>query len=200
MELPNNSKKRDTLLKILNKKKVSLEKSLEIPNFKVSVIKKLTKKNDKKDKKRTVKHFCKNYKKNIFGKPNINLYNSCKINQYCRKHKCQNIDKKFEIEKAKKLGNNNNQLLMASVYTKCPITISENNRKRCYNKAIKKFYESNNLGDTYNKLLECDNKLCSKERKIFYTNLFRVKTKKYGRKPKLINIEDIPDKEMIEKN
>ena len=208
MELPKNTKKRDSLLDILNKKDISLEKNLDLPelraigNKRSKDSKDVSKKNkSKKIKKRTIKNNCENYKTNLFGKPNLKLYNSCKINQYCRKTKCKNIDKTFEKEKIKKLGNNNNVLLMNSVYKKCPITISENNRKRCYNKAIKQFYDVNNLGDSYNKILECDTKTCSKERQIFFTNLFRFnKNKKRIHHQKLINVEDIPDEEMIEKN
>ena len=61
--------------------------------------------------------------------------------------------------------------------------------------------KENNLGDVYDKVLECDKKTCAKEKKIFYTNLFRIhKNKKIGRLPKPLVIEDLPDKEMIEIN
>ena len=155
----------------------------------------------KSTKKQTISEYCKNYKYNILGKENKNVYDSCKINQYCRKYKCNNIDHKFDIEKNKKLGNNNNLLLMSSIYRKCPVTMSEKNRKRCFNKATKTFYDEMGLGNTYNKVIECNKKICAKENKIFHTNIYRLnKTKKIIRTPKLINIEDLPDQEMIETN
>ena len=39
--------------------------------------------------------YCGFYKTDINGKINKKLYNSCKINKYCRKYKCQDIDSKM---------------------------------------------------------------------------------------------------------
>ena len=116
MELPKNTKKRDSLLDILNKKDSSLEKNLDLPELGVlgNIKNKDSKNNSKKNKskkKRTIKNNCENYKTNLFGNPNLKLYNSCKINQYCRKYKCKNIDKKFKDAQIKKLGTNYNTLL-----------------------------------------------------------------------------------------
>jgi hypothetical protein len=64
-----------------------------------------------------------------------------------------------------------------------------------------KFYEDNNLGDVYKNVLECDKKTCAKEKQIFQNNLFRIR--KHNKKikiHKLLVIEDLPDKEMIEIN
>jgi len=48
-------------------------------------------------------------------------------------------------------------------------------QKKCVSKAIKQIYKDNNLTEIYNKSLECDNKICAKEQKIFNINLFRQK-------------------------
>ncbi len=141
------------------------------------------------------------YKNDITGKINLPLFNSCKINQYCRKYKCKSIDKKFKQAQIKKLGTNYNTLLMSSIYNKCPPEMSPNNRKRCTNKAMLKFYEDNNLGNVYKDVLECDNKICAKEKQIFHNNLFRIrKHKKKLRIQKPLVIEELPDKQMIEIN
>jgi hypothetical protein len=151
-------------------------------------------------KPKTIKQICEIYKKDITGKDNLPLFNSCKINQYCRKYKCKDIDKKFKKAQIQKLGINYNTLLMASIHSKCPPTMADKSRKRCYSAAMSKFYKDNELGDIYNKVLECDKITCGKEKQIFNTNLFRVRTKKNKqiRIPKQLNIEDLPDKEMIE--
>jgi hypothetical protein len=153
-------------------------------------------------KKRTINQFCNNYKYNTFGKENKNLFESCKVNQYCRRYKCKDIDRKFNLAKTKKIGVNNNAILITSLFRKCPIGMNNKNRKNCVSKATKKFYDENDLGDMYSKVLECDKNTCSKERKIFHTNIFRIKNKHQKRiriKP-LINLEELPDQEMIEKN
>ena len=163
--------------------------------------KKLSKGKQSRNKPRTIKHFCEIYKKDITGKTNLPLFNSCKINQYCRKYKCKGIDNKFKKVQTKTLGNNYNTLLMSSLYSKCPSTMEDKNRKRCYTNAMKKFYKENALGEVYDKVIECDKKTCAKEKYIFNTNLFRIrKNKKIARFPKPLIIEDLPDKEMIEIN
>jgi len=157
--------------------------------------------NWKKANKITIKKYCSNYKHNTFSKQDKTLYNACQINQHCRKYKCSDVDKKFDSTKNKKLGANGNILLMTSITNKCPIEMSNRSRKKCLNKATKQFYEENGMNDIYNKVLECDKKICAKERQIFLTNLFRTnKTKKRLRQPKQVNLEDIPDREMIETN
>ncbi len=155
----------------------------------------------KKARKITVKKYCDNYKNDYLGKQNKALYNACKINQYCRKNKCKDIDGKFEKIKSNKLGANGNILLMTSITSKCPIEMSDKSRKKCLNKATKRFYEENDMTEIYNKVLECDKKICAKERQIFFTNLFRAnKTKKRIRQPIQVSLEDIPDQQMIESN
>jgi hypothetical protein len=91
---------------------------------------------------------------------------------------------------------------MSSLYNKCPVEMSDKSRKRCNNRAMLKFYEDNNLGSVYKSVLECDNKTCAKERKIFQNNLFRIRNKKNKkiRIHKPLVIEELPDKEMIEIN
>jgi hypothetical protein len=155
----------------------------------------------KNAKKITVKKYCANYKHKYIGRQDKSLYNSCKINQYCRKNKCKNIDEKFDKMKNKKLGINNNLLLMTSITNKCPIEMPNKSRKKCLNKATKIFYEETDMGDIYKQVLECDKKTCAKERQIFFTNLFRAnKTKKRIQEQPQVNLEDIPDQQMIESN
>jgi hypothetical protein len=153
----------------------------------------------KKGNFKTVANICNNYRFNVFGKENKNIYNSCKINQYCRKTKCKNIDKKFSDARIKKLGNHYSQPLMISVFKKCPVDMNDKKRKKCTAKAITEYYNKNDLGDIYNKVLECDKETCAKERKIFRENIYRAnKLKKRIHIPKTINLVDIPDKEMLE--
>ena len=157
--------------------------------------------NWKKANKITIKKYCSNYKHKSIGKQDKSLYNACKINQYCRKNKCKDIDKKLDNIKKNKLGANGNILLMTSITNKCPIEMSNRSRKKCLNKATKRFYEDNDMNDIYNQVLECDKKTCSKERQNFLTNLFRAnKTKKRFIQPIQVNLEDIPDQQMIETN
>ena len=119
------------------------------------------------------------------------------------KYKCHNIDQRFNKQKYKKLGDGANNLLMGSIYRKCPITMEEKKRNICINNATQTFYNGIELGDIYSQLLKCDKTTCGKERKIFHTNIFRLnknKNKKKINTPKLINIEDIPDQQLIEIN
>ena len=171
-----------------NTRKLSKRKS--IPKSTVEI----TKKHDKK-----IKEYCEFYNKDIFGNPTPALFNSCKVNKYCRKTKCKNIDKKFKQAQIKELGTKYQSALAASVDKKCLPIISDKNYKNCRTKATKKFYKDNKLGDLYDKMLECDSKTCAKERNIFYTNLFRLNKKKKAPKAK---IEDDlpPDQYLIETN
>jgi hypothetical protein len=159
----------------------------------ISPLQKL-KKSDKK-----IKEYCEFYNKDIFGNPAPELFNSCKINKFCRKTKCKNIDKKFKLAQIKELGSKYQARLASSVDKKCLHIVSNKNYKNCKNKATRKFYQENKLGELYDKMLECDNKTCAKERKIFYTNLFRINKKKKGPKM-LIDDELPPDQYLIETN
>jgi hypothetical protein len=157
--------------------------------------------NWKKGRKITIKKYCANYKHDSLGKQNKSLYDACKFNQYCRKNKCKDIDRKFDKIKNRKLGSNGNILLLTSLTSKCPLGLSTKTKKKCLNKATRKFYEDNNMGDIYNQVLECDKKTCAKERQIFLSNLFMAnKTKKRIHQPVQVNLEDIPDNQMIETN
>ena len=149
----------------------------------------------------TIKKYCANYKHDYLGKQNKALYDVCKINQYCRKTKCKDIDRKFDKIQNNKLGTNSRVLLTSFITSSCPIEMSNKSRKKCLNKATKRFYEENNMNDIYKQVLECDKKICAKERQNFFTNLFRTnKTKKRIRLPVQVNLEDIPDQQMIERN
>lgn len=162
---------------------------------------KLFKSLTKKTRKHKKRDYCAIYKHDFVGKPTPQLFRTCKMNSSCRKQKCDNIDKKFKSEQIKRLGNDYNGLLMSSVYNKCPETLSNKSRKRCYNKSMAKFYEDNNMKDIYDKLQECDKKTCNKERQIFYTNLFKIRRQKKQIKiHQPLVIKDIPDKQLIEMN
>lgn len=196
----------DTLVLPILEKKLDkkLGKKLGGKNVKsasASLTKKLGKGYSKK--KKTIKQFCENYKYNTFGKENKNLYESCKVNQYCRKYKCHNVDQRFNKQLFNKLGDNANNLLMGSIYRKCPVLMEDKKRRRCISNATNTFYKGIGLGDIYSQVVECDKKTCAKERQIFHTNIFRLNKNKNKTKfnaPKLINIEDIPDQQFIEKN
>jgi hypothetical protein len=185
-----------------NTTKKTKKQSNKLGKLKTFTFKQSTNQNKLKLKPKTIKQLCEIYRKDINGKVNMPLYNSCKINQYCRKYKCKNIDKKFKDAQIKKLGTNYNTLLLSSLHSKCPSTMVDKNRKRCYNSAMLKFYKDNNLENMYEKVLDCDKKTCAKEKAIFNTNLFRIRTKRNNkiRIPKQLNIEELPDKEMIEIN
>jgi hypothetical protein len=155
------------------------------------------------NKPKTIKQLCEFYKKDINNKINMPLYKSCKINQYCRKYKCNDIDKKFKNLQIKKLGTNYNTLLLSSLHNKCSSTLEDTKqRKKCYNSALLKFYKYHNLANDYAKVLECDKKTCAKEKKIFNNNLFLMHKKKQKNTKflKLLKIEDLPDNQMIEIN
>lgn len=166
----------------------------------------------KPHKLKPIREYCKIYKKDIIGKPTPQLFNACKINKYCRKTKCGNIDKTFEKQVIKRLGQNYNVLLQSAINTKCPIEKDykynynynykslNRVRSRCIKSATRKFYNDNELGDQYAKLRECDEKTCAKERQIFYTNLFRNNKRRRVKKIQQIQIEELPDEQMIQIN
>ena len=153
-----------------------------------------------------IEKYCSFYKHDITGKINKQLYRSCKINKYCRKYKCKNIDEKLINQQKKKLGPNYNTLVLGSLRSACPMTEEDNykNRIKCETKALYKFYNENDMGDLYNKVIECDKKTCSKEKQIFNTNLFRQRQIKLKKSQKQLLdkdhfLEEV-DNEMIEKN
>jgi len=133
--------------------------------------------------------YCGFYKNDINGKPNKKLYMSCKINKYCRKYKCHDIDYKMIKEKQKHIGSNYNKIIFDKIKSSCPqkqknlVNILQDEdekkiiikQKQCEKKALKQIYKDNNLEDIYKKSVECDNVICAKEQKIFNINLFRQK-------------------------
>ena len=138
------------------------------------------------------------------------LYKSCKINKYCRKYKCHNIDSKLLVAKQKNIGHNYNNIFFNALKTACPQNkvedeIADSNlkkqRKQCEKKALKKIYKDNKLDDLYKKGNECDNLICAKEQKIFNTNLFRQKQIKLKKQQLDIidknNFQNEVDKDLI---
>ena len=159
----------------------------------------------KKYKPRTVKNYCqKFYKVDILGKVNKNIYNSCKIHKYCRQNKCNNIDKKNITELTKLFGKNYNMYIQSILGTQCPLTVTNKNINLCEKKALKNIYEKYGISDIYDKLNECNTVTCAKEKKIFYTNLFRTKEIKLKKQQKILleelkeNEDPKPDMDLIE--
>ena len=152
-------------------------------------------KTNKLKRPHNIDKYCKYYKTDINGKTNKKLYNSCKINKYCRKQKCQDIDSKLLKAKQTNIGNDYNKIIFDKIKSSCSENISEEDvlknsktQKKCVSKAIKQIYKDNNLTDIYKKSLECDNVTCAKEQKIFNINLFRQKKIHLNKsKIKLIN-------------
>lgn len=146
------------------------------------------------DKKTTnIASACNIYKKDLNGKINKVLYNSCKIHKYCRKYNCNDIDNEVKNTLTKKIGNNYPKLLFKYIRSEC---FGGERKKKCEQKAIAKFYKENDLTDLHNKLTECDKKTCKKEKDIFYTNLYRHHRQKMRKVEKTIDAEDMePDLE-----
>ena len=155
-------------------------------------------------KMKPIREYCGIYKKDIIGKPTPQLYKACKIHKHCRKTKCGNIDKTFEKQVIRQLGSNYNVLLQSAINSKCPIEkeykYSNRSRSRCIKSTTHKFYNDNDLGEQYSKLRECDEQTCAKERQIFYTNLFRNNKRRRVKKIQQIQIEELPDEQMIQVN
>jgi hypothetical protein len=181
----------------------NLNKKSFIKNMKHSA--KLKGKKEKKYKPRSVESYCGTfYKKDILGRVNKDLYESCKVNKYCRKNQCDKIDEKMVKEQENKFGKKYNMFIQAHLRQYCPLTVTNKNRQLCETKTLKKFYEKYDMDELYNKLVECDKITCAKEKKIFYTNLFRTKQIKLKKKQKIIlaKLEEQenpePDMDLIE--
>jgi hypothetical protein len=133
---------------------------------------------------------------------NKNLYNSCKTHKYCRKTKCHKIDEKNAKELTKRFGKNYNTFIQGNLRKNCPLTVTSKNLKLCEQKTLKQMYDTYNIGDIYDKLNECDKTTCIKEKKIFYTNLFRTKQLKLKKIQRILIAVDkekeAPDMDLIE--
>jgi len=178
-----------------------------------------TKTHTHKHKTPSSSNACDIYKYDINGKLNKQLYNSCKVNKYCRKTKCKNIDFKLHKLKHKKFGDNYSNMIAEFINKSCPLNNTNNNKNtntknnvfnntnninntnkkqlQCETKAIKKFYKEHNLDNVYKQVVECDKHICKKEKKIFNNNLFRNKIIKLHKKEKAIidaqNFDEQPD-------
>ena len=157
----------------------------------------------KNHKPRSVESYCKAFHKvDILGNINKNLYNSCKTHKYCRKNKCHKIDEKNSKELTKRFGKNYNGFIQSNLRASCPLTVTSKNLKLCEQKTLKQMYDKYEIGDVYDKLNECDKTTCIKEKKIFYTNLFRTKQLKLKKKQRiLLSLEkekEEPDMDLIE--
>lgn len=140
--------------------------------------------------KKTKRAICENFKKDIIGKPTPKLYKSCLVNSTCRKTKCKDVDKRIYSSRFKKFGMDYNKIVFEMIKN-CSNDLSTKSRKRCVNKILEKFHNDNNLGDIYKEYIECDKKLCNKEKEIFYTNLIRQKKIRYKKVKDLKNEVDM---------
>ena len=148
-----NTKSKNTKSKN-NKSKHTKSKNTKSKNTKSKKIK----------KQHVIDKICNVYKNDISGKPNKKLYKSCKINKYCRKYKCQDIDSKLLKAKQTKIGNNYNKIIFDKIKSSCPQNILQEDdpklikkQNQCVNKTIKQIFKDNNLEEIYKKSIECDN-------------------------------------------
>jgi len=205
----NNTIKNDSLLKSKSAKFSKSAKSSK--SIKNKLDKKTKNKNKKNKTKRIIDKYCSFYKTDINGKINKKLFLSCKLNKYCRKYKCKDIDYKMIKLKKKQIGLNYNTIIFNSIKTSCPDNLfssddenkNKKKKKACENKAIKKIYKDNNIGDIYKQSIDCDNLICSKEKKNFNNYLFQHKQFQLNKSQKNIikdyNFENEVDKDLIEK-
>ena len=206
------SKNINSLLKSKSKYTKSKYTKSKYTKSKYTKSKKTTKTKSKKNKKHhNIDKICNIYINDINGKPNKKLYNSCKINKYCRKYKCQDIDTKLLKAKQKYIGNNYNKIIFDKIKTLCPQNIIKQDdqtvikkQNKCTNKAIKQIFKDNHLEEIYKKSIECDNKTCTKEKKIFNINLFKqkqIKLKKSQLKQNsiVVDFENEVDHDLIER-
>lgn len=149
----------------------------------------------KKTKKKTpnIANACNIYKKDISGKENKVLYKSCKINKYCRKYKCNDIDNKVKKILTNKFGETYPKLMFKYIKSEC---FGKKRNRKCENKAINKFYKENDLNELHDKINECNKKTCKKEKDIFYINLYRHNKQKFRKDDIPIPVEELePDNE-----
>ena len=111
------------------------------------------------------------------------------------------IDAKNAKELTKHFGNNYNMYIQSHLKENCPSTISSKNVKKCETKTLKELYTKYGIVDIYNKLNNCDKVICSKEKKIFYDNLFRTKQIKLKKNQRLLLAQkeklEEPDMDLI---
>jgi len=167
-----------------------------------------TNKTIKKTKYNKIDKKCSQYKTDIDNKPTTKLHKSCKMYQYCKKKKCYDIDNEIQDYIKNKLGVNYKSIIFDKIQSECinknnignigNIGNIENNSdkhdktnknmKQCEQNALKSLYKENNMYDLYKKIIKCDKVICSKEKKIFNTNLFREDKIKLKNKEKNIII------------
>lgn len=164
-----------------NKHAFSLLNNIE--NKKNNIVsKKKTSKNISKNKK-IYKNYCNVYKEDINKRKTPVLHKSCLINSMCRKTKCKDIDIKIRDARLSKFGFNYNNVVK-DLTTKCPDTLTKRMKNKCDEKIIRRLHKDNDLEDLYNDLKTCDSETCSKEKKIFETNIKRHKRMRLNKKEK----------------
>ena len=190
----------DTLLKT-TPRKTNTYKTRKTNTYKTHKTHKLNKVKYNK-RPHNIDKYCGFYKTDINGKINKKLYNSCKINKYCRKYKCQDIDSKMINIKKTKIGANYNKIIFDKILSSCPENLyssdddkkNKQKKQKCISKTIKQIYKDNNIEDLYKKSIECDKIICAKEQKIFNNNLFREKQLKLNKSQvKILIDQDLPN-------
>jgi hypothetical protein len=146
------------------------------------VLKHTTSKNIRKNRK-IYKNYCNVYKEDINKRKTPVLHKSCLINSICRKTKCKDIDIKIRDARLSKFGFNYNSIIK-DLTTKCPDTLTKRMKNKCDEKIIRKLHNDNDIEDLYNDLKQCDNTTCSKEKKIFETNIRRHRRMRLKKKEK----------------
>ena len=128
--------------------------------------------------------FCQNYYIDINNNKNNKVYKTCNKYYQCRKHKCNNIDARIEKKKENVFGKDYHNYIQSKIEKKCPLTLKTKQRKQCETRTLKKIYNKHKIINLYNKLLECNRKLCIKDKQIFYNTLFKKNTIKLTKEEK----------------
>lgn len=148
---------------------------------------------NKKPTKQLKRNYCGVFKTDINGRKTPVLHKSCIINQTCRKTKCSDIDTKIHNARFKIWGFDYNKQF-SDISRQCSKSSrTPKSYKLCQRNAIAKIHKDAGLEQLYNQLQECDKQTCSRERRIFITNLMRHR--KISKKQ--INLRNEPDMNTI---
>ena len=141
-------------------------------------------KNSKNTKPSKISKYCQNYYVDINGNTNNKVYKMCNKYSHCRKNRCKNIDARIEAKKESVFGKDYDNYIKSKIEKKCPLTLKTKQRKQCETRTLKKIYSNHNIINLYNKLLECNRKICLKDKRNFYNALFKKNTIKLTKSEK----------------
>ena len=128
--------------------------------------------------------FCQHYYVDINGNKNNKVYKKCNKYSQCRKNRCKNIDARIEAKKESVFGKEYDNYIKSKIEKKCPLTLKTKQRKQCETRTLKKIYSNHNIINLYTKLLECNRKLCLKDKRNFYNTMFKKNTIKLTKSEK----------------